>query len=166
MQTQDKAQANGKTILTEDGDKRAQAQADQAMIQTPLAEREQPILTQQKVMDLIMQQQTLPNNTGGSLMAASWATKKQGFTDMLSGFRSPTGTTYCVALDLASVLFMSVAAADANRMSTLILISHECLSVFLPIMSKGRIIQWKISAVRSYYRLGCIYQIQMIDLSK
>ena len=37
------------------------------------------------------------------------------------------------------------------------LISHECLSVFLPIMSKGRIIQWKISSVRSYYRLACIY---------
>ena len=46
------------------------------------------------------------------------------------------------------------------------LISHECLSVFLflPMMSKGRIIQWKISSVRSYYRLACIYQ--MIDLSK
>ena len=44
------------------------------------------------------------------------------------------------------------------------LISHECLSVFLPIMSKGRIIQWKIYSVRSYYRLACIYQ--MIDLSK
>ncbi len=36
---------------------------------------------------------------------------------MLSGFRSPTGTTYRVALDLASVLFVSVAAADANRRS-------------------------------------------------
>ena len=33
-----------------------------------------------------------------------------------------------------------------------------------PIMSKGRIIQWKISSVRSYYRLTCIPQ--MIDLSK
>jgi hypothetical protein len=36
---------------------------------------------------------------------------------MLSGFRSPTGTTFRVALDLASVLFVSVAAADANRRS-------------------------------------------------
>jgi hypothetical protein len=36
---------------------------------------------------------------------------------MLSGFRSPNGTTYRVALDLASVLFVSVAAADANRRS-------------------------------------------------
>jgi hypothetical protein len=36
---------------------------------------------------------------------------------MLSGFQSPTGTTYRVALDLASVLFVSVAAADANRRS-------------------------------------------------
>ncbi len=50
-------------------------------------------------------------------MATTWATKKQGFMDMLSGFRSPTGATYRVALDLASVLFVSVAAADANRMS-------------------------------------------------
>jgi hypothetical protein len=118
VQIQDKAQANEKTILTEDGDNRAQAQADPAMIQTPLAERKQPILTQQKVMDLIMQHQALPiNNTSEGLMATTWATKKQGFTDMLSGFRSPTGTTYRVALDLASVLFVSVAAADANRMS-------------------------------------------------
>ncbi len=82
-----------------------------------MAEREQPILTQQKVMDLIMQHQALPNNTSEGLTATTWATKKQGFTDMLSGFRSPTGTTYRVALDLASVLFVSVAAADANRKS-------------------------------------------------
>ena len=41
------------------------------------------------------------------------------------------------------------------------LISHECLSVFLPIMSKGRIIQWKISSVKSFYnRLACTYQIR------
>ncbi len=66
---------------------------------------------------LIMQHQALPNNTSESLAATTWATKKQGFTDMLSGFRSPTGTTYRVALDLASVLFVSVAAADANRRS-------------------------------------------------
>jgi hypothetical protein len=78
---------------------------------------EQPILTQQKVMDLIMQQQALPNNTSEGFTATTWATKKQSFTDMLSGFRSPTGTTYRVALDLASVLFVSVAAADANRRS-------------------------------------------------
>jgi hypothetical protein len=117
VQAQEKAQANDQIILTENGDNRAQAQANPAMIQTPLAEGERPILTQQKVMDLIMQQQALPNNTSGSLMAATWATKKQGSTDMLSGFRSPTGTTYRVALNLASVLFVSVAAADANRMS-------------------------------------------------
>jgi hypothetical protein len=36
---------------------------------------------------------------------------------MLSGFRSPNGTTYRITLDLASVIFVSVAAADANRMS-------------------------------------------------
>jgi hypothetical protein len=81
------------------------------------AEREQPILTQQKVMDLIMQHQALPNNTSEGLAATTWAAKKQGFKDMLSGFQSPTGTTYRVALDLASVLFVSVAAADANRRS-------------------------------------------------
>jgi hypothetical protein len=68
-------------------------------------------------MDLIMQHQTLPNNTSEGLAATNWATKKEGFKDMLSGFQSPTGTTYRVALDLASVLFVSVAAADANRRS-------------------------------------------------
>jgi hypothetical protein len=68
-------------------------------------------------MDLLMHHQALPNNTSEGLAASIWATKKQGFKDMLSGFQSPTGTTYRVALDLASVLFVSVAAADANRRS-------------------------------------------------
>jgi hypothetical protein len=110
-------QVNEQTIRTKGGDNEAQALIDPVLAQIPQAESEQPILTQQKVMDLIMQQQALSNNTSGSIMASTWATKKQGFTDMLSGFRSPTGTTYRVALDLASVLFVSVAAADANRMS-------------------------------------------------
>ncbi len=117
VQTHEMARASDRNILTDNGNDKAQAQADQAMVPALLAEREQPILTQQKVMDLIMQQQALPNNTLGSLRATSWATKKQDFSDMLSGFRSPTGTTYRVALDLASVLFVSVAAADANRIS-------------------------------------------------
>jgi hypothetical protein len=117
VQTHEMARASDHNILTDNGDNEAQVQADPAKIPAPLAERERPILTQQKVMDLIMQRQVLPNNTVGNLMAASWATKKQDFSDMLSGFRSPTGTTYRVALDLASVLFVSVAAADANRMS-------------------------------------------------
>jgi len=117
VQTHEMAQASDQSILTDNGDDRAQAQPDHVEAHALLAEREQPILTQQKVMDLIMQQQALPNNTSEGLTATTWATKKQGFTDMLSGFRSPTGTTYRVALDLASVLFVSVAAADANRRS-------------------------------------------------
>ena len=117
VQAHEMAQASDQEVLTDNGDDRAQAQPDLAEVPAPLAEMEQPILTQQKVMDLIMQQQALPNNTSEGLTATTWATKKQGFTDMLSGFRSPTGTTYRVALDLASVLFVSVAAADANRRS-------------------------------------------------
>jgi hypothetical protein len=92
-QAQIKAQANDQTILKENGDNKAQALADPALGQILQAEQEQPILTQQKVVDLIMQQQALSNNTSGIIMASTWATKKQGFTDMLSGFRSPTGTT-------------------------------------------------------------------------
>ncbi len=117
VQTHEMAQANNQGILTDNGDDGAQAQHDNAEVPALLAEREQPILTQQKVMDLIMQHQALPNNTSEGLTATTWATKKQGFKDMLSGFQSPTGTTYRVALDLASVLFVSVAAADANRRS-------------------------------------------------
>jgi hypothetical protein len=117
VQAHEMAQASIQEILADNGGGRAQAQPDHAEVPAPLAEREQPILTQQKVMDLIMQHQALPNNTSEGLAATTWATKKQGFTDMLSGFRSPTGTTYRVALDLASVLFVSVAAADANRRS-------------------------------------------------
>ena len=117
VQAHEMAQASDQEVLTDNGDDRAQAQPELAEVPAPLAKMEQPILTQQKVMDLIMQQQALPNNTSEGLTATTWATKKQGFTDMLSGFRSPTGTTYRVALDLASVLFVSVAAADANRRS-------------------------------------------------
>jgi hypothetical protein len=102
VQTHEMARAGDQTSLTGNGDNMAQAKAEPAEIRTLLAEKEQPILTQQKVMDLIMQHQALPNNTSEGLMATTWATKKQGFTDMLSGFRSPTGTTYRVALDLAS----------------------------------------------------------------
>jgi hypothetical protein len=94
-----------------------QAQENVSRKETVPAVQEQPVLTQQKIMDLIlMQQQAQDNSTSGHLRASTWATKKQGFTDMLSGFRSPNGTTYRVTLDLASVIFVSVAAADADRM--------------------------------------------------
>jgi hypothetical protein len=59
-----KAQANDQTILTGNGDNKAQALADPAMGRRPQPEQEQPLLTQQKVMDLIMQQQALSNNNG------------------------------------------------------------------------------------------------------
>ncbi len=91
VQAHEMTQASDQEILTDNGDDRAQAQPDHAEVPAPLTEREQPILTQQKVMDLIMQHQALPNNTSEGLTATTWATKKQGFTDMLSGFRSPTG---------------------------------------------------------------------------
>jgi hypothetical protein len=84
------AQASDHNILTDNGKIEAQAHANPAEIPAPSAEREQPVLTQQKVMDLIMQQQALPNNTLGSLTATSWAIKKKDFSDMLSGFRSPS----------------------------------------------------------------------------
>jgi hypothetical protein len=116
VQARGMARASDRDILTDIGDDKARAQADHDKVPALLAEREQPILIQQKVMDLIMQHQALPNNTSEDLAATTWATKKQG-KDMLSGLRSPTGTTYRVALDLASVLFVSVVAADANRRS-------------------------------------------------
>jgi phage-related protein len=119
-QSQDKAQAN--VDEREKSQDQAQANMDereksQDKAQANVDDKEQPILTQRKVMDLLMHHQALPNNTSEGLAASIWATKKQGFKDMLSGFQSPTGTTYRVALDLASVLFVSVAAADANRRS-------------------------------------------------
>jgi hypothetical protein len=101
------AQANGKN--------EAQSRIEYVERQAVQAMPEQPVLTQQKVMDLIMQQQIRSNNTSGRIVASTWATKKQGFADMLSGFQSPNGTSYRVTLDLASVIFVSVAAADANR---------------------------------------------------
>jgi hypothetical protein len=115
----DKEQAHELTVkgIMERAAVRAQAQQNSSNDLTLSSEKEQSILTQRKVMDLLMHHQALPNNTSEGLAASIWATKKQGFKDMLSGFQSPTGTTYRVALDLASVLFVSVAAADANRRS-------------------------------------------------
>ncbi len=135
VQAHGMARASYQDILTDNEDDKAQAQADHAKVPTLLAEREQPILTQQKVMDLIMQHQALPNNTSEGLAATTWATKKQGFTDMLSGFRSPTGTTYRVALDLASVLFVSVAAADAMSGNLLLTFFPHSSHILLTFMA-------------------------------
>ena len=74
-QSQTKAQANlNKEVQTQE-----MAQASDPKLSD---KREQPILTQQKVMDLIMQHQTQPNNTSEGLAASIWATKKEGFKDM------------------------------------------------------------------------------------
>jgi hypothetical protein len=54
VQTHEMAQASNQEILADNGDDRAQAQPDHAEVPALLAEREQPILTQQKVIDLIM----------------------------------------------------------------------------------------------------------------
>jgi hypothetical protein len=89
--SQTKAQASDPNILADKDEDRAQAQHNPSNDLTLSVEEEQPILTQQKVMDLIMQQQALPtNNTLEGLAATSWTIKKQGFKDMLSGFQSPT----------------------------------------------------------------------------
>jgi hypothetical protein len=56
VQTHEMARASEQNILTDNVDNVAQAQTDPANIPTLMAEKEQPILTQQKIMDLIMQQ--------------------------------------------------------------------------------------------------------------
>jgi len=76
----------------------------------------QPVLTQQIIMDLIVNQPQ-PIMQPPNYAQGGWEEKKLGYSRLLEGYKSPTGSTIRATLDLGSLMFAAVAAESVNRIS-------------------------------------------------
>ncbi len=59
------------------------------------------MLTQQGVMELVSK------DAGGLLPGSGWEQRKQVYCDMLEGYKSPTGSSVKVAIDVAALIIIS-----------------------------------------------------------
>ena len=75
----------------------------------------QPVVTQQIIRDLIINQRQTISQPSHSI-SEGWEEKKLGYTRLLEGYESPTGSTFRATLELGSLMFAAVAAESANQM--------------------------------------------------
>ncbi len=71
----------------------------------------QPVLTQKGVVDLVSK------DVGGLLPGSGWEQKKQVYCDMLEGYKSPTGSSVKVAIDVAALIIISAVSETTSRNS-------------------------------------------------
>ncbi len=76
----------------------------------------QPVLTQQTIIDLIVNHPQ-PIMQPPNYVQGGWEEKKLGYGRLLEGYKSPTGGTIRATLDLGSLMFAAVAAESVNRIS-------------------------------------------------
>jgi hypothetical protein len=76
-----------------------------------------PVVTQQIIMDLIMNQPPAIIQPSHLKKDEGWEEKKMGHTRLLDGYESPTGGTFRATLELGSLMFAAVAAESANQIS-------------------------------------------------
>ncbi len=74
----------------------------------------QPVITQQIIRDLIINQRQTISQTPHSV-SEGWEEKKLGYSRLLDGYESPTGNTFRATLELGSLMFAAVAAEGANQ---------------------------------------------------
>ncbi len=73
--------------------------------------RDKPVLTQQAITEIIKRQpQAVMQKVG-------WEQKKQTYTDLLSGYESPNGTSMNVAVGLTALMFGSAVSEHAQMIS-------------------------------------------------
>ncbi len=77
----------------------------------------QPVLTQQGVMDLVAK------DVGGLLPGEGWEQRKQVYYDMLERYKSPTGSSVRVAIDVAALIIISAVSESTSRNS--LKLQHE-----------------------------------------
>jgi hypothetical protein len=76
----------------------------------------QPVLTQQIIMDLIVNHPQ-PIMQPPNVVQGGWEEKKMGYSRLLEGYKSPTGGTIKATLGLGALMFVAVAAESVNRIS-------------------------------------------------
>ncbi len=76
----------------------------------------QPVITQQIIRDLIINQQQSIIQPSHSI-GEGWEEKKMSNSRLLDGYESPTGGTFRATLELGSLMFAAVAAESANQIS-------------------------------------------------
>jgi hypothetical protein len=74
----------------------------------------QPVITQQIIRDLIINQRQTISQPPHSV-SEGWEEKKLGYSRLLEGCESPTGNTFRATLELGSLMFAAVAAEGANQ---------------------------------------------------
>jgi hypothetical protein len=74
----------------------------------------QPVITQQIIRDLIINQRQTISQPPHSV-SEGWEEKKLGYSRLLDGYESPTGNTFRATLELGSLMFAAVAAEGANQ---------------------------------------------------